>query len=282
MKYLLSVAVLLIVLCIIPSGCSHSDNSSRTTAGDTVVFHTTALSDSVKFLISGRDSACVKVRLSLALPAEYADSAALSQFENQLSAYLLGYDTVSTASESFASIYIASVLDVFNGSNWAEVHDSLPGDHDEMSSDFTDVMMNIDVYPVFNSNGIVSMCKHRTTIYSDPDTLSERFYFNYNLRDMSVVDITSLISEDDFVEVSEMLRYRLLDDSGVRTNDELIEQGYFNLDNLQVNNNFFISSKGITWNYIPFEIACYKIGESAITLSFDELAPYLLIKDLVN
>ena len=99
MKYLLSVAVLLIVLCIIPSGCSHSHNSSRATAGDTVVFHTTALSDSVKFLISGRDSACVKVRLSLALPAEYADSAALSQFENQLSAYLLGYDTVSTASE---------------------------------------------------------------------------------------------------------------------------------------------------------------------------------------
>ncbi|MGN0232014.1 MAG: RsiV family protein [Muribaculaceae bacterium] len=282
MKYLLSVAALLIFLCIIPSGCSHSRNSSRSDAGDTVVFHNVTVSDSVMFLISGRDSACVKVCLSLALPSEYPDSAALSMFNNQLSAYLLGPDTLSTASESFASTYIASVLDVFNGSNWAEVHDSLPGYHDEMPSDFTDVVMSIDVYPVFNSNGIVSMCKHRTTIYGEPDTLSERFYFNYNLRNMSVIDITSLISEDDFVEVSEMLRYRLLDDSGVRTNDELIELGYFNLDNLQVNNNFSISHNGITWNYIPFEIACYKIGETAITLSFDELAPYLLIKDFVK
>ena len=67
---------------------------------------------------------------------------------------------------------------------------------------------------------------------------------------------------------------------------DLIDMGYFNLDNLIANNNFSIGDEGITWTFGIYDIACYSVGETVITLDYETLKPYILdnseIAELMN
>ena len=100
-------------------------------------------------------------------------------------------------------------------------------------------------------------------------------YINIDLATMSRVDVYDLFAEDALSYVSSLLKDKLLDQVGAKDEEDLIGQGYFNLDNIAVNNNFYFGNDGITWNYTTYEIACYSVGETQITLGFDALSPYV-------
>ena len=54
------------------------------------------------------------------------------------------------------------------------------------------------------------------------------------------------------------------------------KESYFNLDELSLeNNNFYITSKGLTFTWGIYEIAPYAMGDSEVLFLTDEIAPYL-------
>ena len=54
------------------------------------------------------------------------------------------------------------------------------------------------------------------------------------------------------------------------------EESYFNLDELSLQeNNFYITSKGLTFTWGIYEIAPYATGDSEVLFSIDEIMPYL-------
>ena len=54
------------------------------------------------------------------------------------------------------------------------------------------------------------------------------------------------------------------------------EESYFNLDGLSLQeNNFYITSKGLTFTWGIYEIAPYATGDSEVLFSIDEIMPYL-------
>ena len=54
------------------------------------------------------------------------------------------------------------------------------------------------------------------------------------------------------------------------------EESYFNLDGLSLQeNNFYITSKGLTFTWGIYEIAPYATGDSEVLFSIDEITPYL-------
>ena len=54
------------------------------------------------------------------------------------------------------------------------------------------------------------------------------------------------------------------------------EESYFNLDALSLQeNNFYITSKGLTFTWGIYEIAPYATGDSEVLFSIDEILPYL-------
>ena len=55
---------------------------------------------------------------------------------------------------------------------------------------------------------------------------------------------------------------------------ELNDMGYFNLPNLAVTNNFFFTSKGVTWSYDSSVIAVASVGEPTINIDYDDLEQY--------
>ena len=92
---------------------------------------------------------------------------------------------------------------------------------------------------------------------------------------MTVMDVYDLFDEAAVPEVAELLKAALLEQTNAKSEDDLIGMGYFNLDNITANGNFYFGENGVTWNYLPYEIACFSVGETQITLDYNALAPYI-------
>lgn len=55
---------------------------------------------------------------------------------------------------------------------------------------------------------------------------------------------------------------------------ELKNKGYW-LENLSPTENFIVNTVGLTWLYNPYEIAPYAMGTTQITLSYNQIMPYI-------
>ena len=61
------------------------------------------------------------------------------------------------------------------------------------------------------------------------------------------------------------------------------EESYFNLDGLSLQeNNFYITSKGLTFTWGIYEIAPYATGDSEVLFSIDEIMPYNILNKKYN
>ena len=116
--------------------------------------------------------------------------------------------------------------------------------------------------------------------------MTSHSYINISLPSMNVLELSSLFPEESISDISDLLKRKLLVQLNVKDEADLIDMGYFNLDNLVANNNFSIGEEGLTWTFGIFDIACYSVGETVITLDYESLKPYMLenneIADLVK
>lgn len=86
------------------------------------------------------------------------------------------------------------------------------------------------------------------------------------------------ISESDlFVEgfrpaLAELIVQQLMRDKGVQTSEELEAEGFFNISEIEPNNNFLLTEQGIRYCFNPYEIAPYSSGVIQVELPWASLA----------
>jgi hypothetical protein len=100
----------------------------------------------------------------------------------------------------------------------------------------------------------------------------------------SVIDLTTacpvflgdLFPEGAMDDVAELLRQQLASDQGCSTPEALADLGFFSPSEIDLTDNFYIDDNGITWQYNPYDIAPYAFGIVSVTLTWDQVYPYLL------
>jgi hypothetical protein len=88
--------------------------------------------------------------------------------------------------------------------------------------------------------------------------------------------LSDLFPEGALSDVSELMRQQLLSDRGFTSFEQLCDEGFYQPNEIDVVDNFYIDERGITWQYSPYEIAAYYCGYIAVTLTWDQVYPYLL------
>ncbi len=92
------------------------------------------------------------------------------------------------------------------------------------------------------------------------------------------------ISEEDiFVDnyqdsLAEILVAQIAKQNDISDPKELENMGFFSVDEIYPNNNFFVDDTGITYTFNEYEIAAYVVGPVHVHLSFEEVQ-YLLRPD---
>lgn len=123
----------------------------------------------------------------------------------------------------------------------------------------------------YHNHDIVCFKKTSTRFRQQKMTIATDRYFSFNIEEMTRIEISDIFEEETLPEIEALLRKQLLKDTGYSNEEQLIEIGYFNMENLVVSNNFLISDAGITFHYNPYEIACFAVGATDITLQFDDI-----------
>lgn len=272
MRNIIAFILLSFMMLQFMSGCGAGGNVSSDC--DTVAFVAQKNSDSISFPISKGGTGVAKAKVVLMVPSQYRDTAETAKLQHMLAAWLTSSDTI-VSDGNLATMCVAMLLSRFDTGEVYEI-DDVNSDFEVLDNDRLSVDMNVDVAPCFNAQSLLSMCRTSTTRYNNEEPSTEHTFYNVNLATMKRITLDDIFREEALPALNNLLKQQLVAGAGAKDVNDMLELGYFNLDNLTANNNFKITPEGLTWVYLPLEIACFRVGETQISLSYDELADFFV------
>ena len=65
-------------------------------------------------------------------------------------------------------------------------------------------------------------------------------------------------------------------------NSVVIEEGFFDIDDISPNNNFWMNDKGVHYIYNQYEIAPYSMGPIDVSIPFEELTSIIIPESIAG
>ena len=105
-------------------------------------------------------------------------------------------------------------------------------------------------------------------------------YNNYvlSLNTGEELDETNIFIENYHDSLAQIIVYTLASDNELAAPEDLESLGYFNIEEIFPNNNFFVDENGITFTYNEYEIAAYFVGRIDVFLPYEKIR-HLIRKD---
>ena len=118
------------------------------------------------------------------------------------------------------------------------------------------------------SEKIASINKYFYEYTGGAHGVHEKIYKVYSLSNGERLKIEDILIDVNNLDLINKVKEKLLSIAD--------EESYFNLDELSLQeNNFYITSKGLTFTWGIYEIAPYATGDSEVLFLIDEIMPYL-------
>jgi len=107
-------------------------------------------------------------------------------------------------------------------------------------------------------------------------------YYSFDVESQSFIDLSRMFRDDALADVCQLLRKQLLAQNNAKGNEQLNDLGYFNVENISVTRNFYFDDNGVTWSYLPNELAVEAVGEPKITIPYSDLDDYLCDDSIIK
>lgn len=237
---------------------------------DSVSVKNVVVGDSANFAMTTGGKCDIYANASIEFPKEYKDRQMTAKLQRLFATVVLEAADSVQADQSCES-YIRGVLKRYGISD-----SERGGDAEEDYEPVYTYLNNTHISVAYNQKDFITFCKVEKITKNGNKTMETHQYYNFDLVKMRYVQLGDLFSEEQQGEVATLVRQNLIHQLGVTSEDEVINLGYFNLDNLNLTNNFYVSDNAITWNFLPYEIACFSVGETQVSVSYDDLSKFLL------
>lgn len=119
---------------------------------------------------------------------------------------------------------------------------------------------------LYNANGILSYSNYTYTYSGGAHGLGTKVCFVYDVYENKTIDIYSIFKEEHIDDVLTLIKEDLIKN----------EVGVFDMNNVNVTENFFVDEKGIHWIYNPYEIASYAEGIIEVVLPYSKIQSYFI------
>lgn len=261
------------------TSCSKGIANSHDYSGDTLVVETMKLSDSSSYVKANGEKCAVIAEVTLAIPSSCKDAETIEALRKLYVRYLLD------ASDSLSIVDAAKQC----VNNTLRQYDAVnaPGEDelvdDDTTPDTVKVYHNcITVNVYYNQHGIVTFCKTEIVKKDEKATSVTHRYFNFDIEGLCHIGLNQLFKEELLPNLCGEMKSRLAGDNKVADIEQLNEIGYYNIDNLTVTDNFYFGENGVTWSFLPDELAVAALGEPTITLDYTSLEPYVSDKSIIK
>lgn len=257
--YILLFGTLLLIL----NSCGNKTDNTTAHQCDSLKYNIIAISDSIK----DATGSTIIVNANVALPINESGDKDISSVYIK---YLLNLKNDSITGENAVITYVKKILDFYK-----TPAENIPSELEDETEKVSKYEINHNITPIFNSCNIFCVMKNTNMKKDGNSTIETNNYFSFNTSNCSRINIMDIIKDEYSTDINNLLKERLMQQEGVGNQSQLIDLGYFNIDNLSINNNFFFKDNKIVFAYEPYEIACLQVGEVCIALEIDELTPYI-------
>lgn len=257
--YILLFGTLLLIL----NSCGNKTDNTTAHQCDSLKYNIIVISDSIK----DATGSTIIVNANVALPINESGDKDISSVYNK---YLLNLKNDSITGENAVITYVKKILDFYK-----TPAENIPSELEDETEKVSKYEINHNITPIFNSCNIFCVMKNTNMKKDGNSTIETNNYFSFNTSNCSRINIMDIIKDEYSTDINNLLKERLMQQEGVGNQSQLIDLGYFNIDNLSINNNFFFKDNKIVFAYEPYEIACLQVGEVCIALEIDELTPYI-------
>ena len=123
---------------------------------------------------------------------------------------------------------------------------------------------------VYNENNLLSLCFTKFAFTGGSHGIEMKYFKVFRQTDFKCLQIEDVVDSSGRVEIRKMLEAKLRRLNGIDSGSSLRENGFF-IDELALNDNFFINNDGIGFYYNVYEIASYSSGNFTLFLPFAEI-----------
>ena len=100
-------------------------------------------------------------------------------------------------------------------------------------------------------------------------------YMNFSRNTGHLITLYEILDLSRQKAIVQMIIQDLMKQFECNSIQQLEEEGFIGISDMKVTDNFHICSHGITFLYNPYEIACYALGKQSVTLTYQQLEPYM-------
>lgn len=270
------IQLLLLTLSVSLLACS---NDGAQHAQSAIKMDTCQLADTTSFVKGNGDRCAIYAEASIEFPQQFKDKATTEQLQRLFAAFVLN----APDSLSLNDAMRAAVGNSLHQYDFVEqVTDEQWGDKPDDSQPLLKYNTNTTVSVKYNKNNIITFCKSEVVKKNDQVTSVTHRYYSFDLATMCYIDLHKMFRDEAMADVTQLLRQQLMEQNNVTSDDQLNELGYFNVDNLTVNRNFFFDDNGVTWSFLPSQLAVDAIGEPQIMLTYDKLQDFMCESSVIK
>ena len=107
-------------------------------------------------------------------------------------------------------------------------------------------------------------------------------YTNIDLNELVTLSEEDLFVPGYYKELTDKILQSLMKEYDAEIPDSLLMRGFFTIEDIVPNDNFWLSAEGINYSYNQYEIAPYSMGVIDVTVPYSELKNILLPESIVS
>ena len=246
-----------------------------------VTVKTQHLSDTSAFTMSNGERCSIIAEATIDYPVTAVDGAAIDSLQRLFAAYVLESGDTLSLQDAMRQVVANSMH------QYDFMAEPISVDEAAEASEGDDLntlkyATSTRVTPIYNKNGVVTFERVDVVKKNDKVTSVTHRYYSFDAETQTYIDLNRLFRDDAITDVCQLLKQQLLKQNNATGNEQLNDLGYFNVENISVTRNFYFDDKGVTWSYLPNELAVEAVGEPKITIPYSDLKDYLCDESIIQ
>lgn len=250
------------------------DKSGMGKGGDgmpSVIVKSQHLSDTSAFTMSNGERCTIVADATIDYPVSMADGVVLDTLQRLFAAYVLESGDTLTLSEAMRQV-VANSMHQYDFMAEPVNNDVAVEVGEEADLNTLKYATSTRVSPIYNKNGVVTFERVDVVKKNDKVASVTHHYYSFDVEAQAYIELNHLFRDDAVADVCQLLKQQLLKQNNAAGNEQLNDLGYYNVENITVTRNFYFDDNGITWSYLPNELAVEAVGEPRIFIPYGQLA----------
>lgn len=270
--------VILLFFTLLTFSCGKNGKVKSGDGKPAVTLKTQQLSDKSTFKLSNGERCTIIADASIDYPVATIQGTAVDSLQRLFAANVLESGDSLSLQDAMRQV-VANSMHQYDFME-EQTSDDEAAEGDEQAT--LTYVTSTRITPIYNKNGVVTFERVDVVKKNNTVTSVTHHYYSFDVETQTYIDVNRLFRDDAIADVCQLLKQQLLKQNNATGNEQLNDLGYFNVENITVSRNFFFDDKGVTWSYLPNELAVEAVGEPKITLPYGELKDFLCDDSIIE